>query len=469
MEKSSLIAIYRSLDKKEVRELGKWLDSPFHNQRQDVRDLHAYLLKGEHLSNDSFLTKERVWRKLFPEERFDDAKMRQVLHFSLKTVEEWMAYMHWTENTIAQRFSLVKQYRKRNLDRPLQKSLKQIEKLQASSLQKDDSFFRYEYRLQQEKYALQTVGDSIKDVDLQIVATSLDQAYLIEKLRLSCLMLFHQKVYKVSYQVELLDSVVAYVEQYELTKIHSLAIYYYVLKCLQEDSEDESRYFEKLRQTVQKNGDVLPWKDAHDIYLMIINLCISKINRNQKAYGREAFEWYKMGFERDVILENNQLTRYTYLNVVSAALNLQEFEWASKFIEDYFMLLDDEVREDTYLYAKARYFYLTNNYEETMSTLVQIDIKHPVYNLLGKTMLMKIYYELGELDALESLLESMNAYIRRKDLSDQHQQNFGSIVKFTRQLSRLEPFNKKKRKALLEEVKATSPLSEKSWLVEQLG
>ncbi|MDP5139755.1 MAG: hypothetical protein NWP83_04710, partial [Spirosomaceae bacterium] len=63
----------------------------------------------------------------------------------------------------------------------------------------------------------------------------------------------------------------------------------------------------------------------------------------------------------------------------------------------------------------------------------------------------------------------MNAYIRRKDLSDQHQQNFGSIVKFTRQLSRLEPFNKKKRKALLEEVKATSPLSEKSWLVEQLG
>ena len=335
-------------------------------------------------------------------------------------------------------------------------------------MQKDESFFRNEYRLQQEKYALQTVGESIKDVDLQILATSLDQAYLIEKLRLSCLMLFHQKVYKVSYQVEMLDPVIQYVERYDLTKIHSLAIYYFVMKCLREEGENESSYFEKLRQTVQKNGDVLPWKDAHDIYLMICNLCISKFNRNQKAYGREAFEWYKMGFERDVILENNQLTRYTYLNVISIALNLKEFEWAARFIEDYFQLLDDEVREDTYLYAKARYFYLTDNYKETMSTLVQIDIKHPVYNLLGKTMLMKIYYELGEFDSLESLLESMSAYIRRKDLSDQHQQNFGSIVKFTRQLSRLEPFNKKKRNLLLEEVKSTSPLSEKTWLVEQL-
>ena len=121
MEKSSLIAIYRSLDKKEARELGKWIDSPVHNQRQDVKDLHNYLTGSNRLDRPAALEKERVWRKLFPKERFDDAKMRQVLHFLLKVVEEWMAYAHWKENSVAQRFSLAKQYRKRNLDRPYKK------------------------------------------------------------------------------------------------------------------------------------------------------------------------------------------------------------------------------------------------------------------------------------------------------------------------------------------------------------
>ena len=45
MEKSLLILILRSCTKKEFRELRKWLDSPMHNQRQDVVNLFNYLLE----------------------------------------------------------------------------------------------------------------------------------------------------------------------------------------------------------------------------------------------------------------------------------------------------------------------------------------------------------------------------------------------------------------------------------------
>lgn len=472
MEKSALIAIYRSLDKSELRELGKWLDSPTHNQRQDVRDLHHYLLGNGRLHKDSALEKERVWRKLFGKTPYDDAKMRQVVHFALRATEEWLSYRQWQEDQVAGKLALAKQFRRRNLDRLLAKSLRKIEQLQDSALQKDESFFRNEYLLQQEKYALEASGERIQNIDLQTVATALDQTYLIEKLRLCCYMLFHQRVYKKSYEIELLEPVIANVENNQLTRIPSLSIYYYVIKCLvEEESSDEaeSEYFGRLRQVVRTHGDVLPRKDAHDIYLMLINLCISKINQGKKAYGREAFEWYRIGLDRGFIFENNLISRYTYLNVVSAALNLQEFDWAAGFIEEYAAFLDEDIREDTYLYAKARYFYLTNNYDATMSTLVKIDIKHPVYNLLGKTMLMKIYYELGEYDALDSLLDSMSVYIRRKDLAEAHRVNFGNVVKFTRRLSRLDPYNQPKKTSLRDKIAGASPLSEKAWLLDQLS
>ena len=55
MENSQLIFILKTFDKKEIREIRKWIQSPAHNQREDVTDLYEYLTDGERLFNDSQL------------------------------------------------------------------------------------------------------------------------------------------------------------------------------------------------------------------------------------------------------------------------------------------------------------------------------------------------------------------------------------------------------------------------------
>ncbi len=469
MEKSELITIYRSLDKKEMRDLGKWLASPAHNMRQDVQEMHHYLSTADHLHKTASLDKTRVWRKLFPKERYEDAKMRQIIHFTQKAVEEWLIYPDWEQEPLKKQLALAKQYRERNLDRSLQKTLKRAERLQEEAKEKGEEYFRNEYLLQQEKYALQAIGEGIHDVNLQVVATALDQTYLIEKLRLCCHMLFHQKAYKVQYQINFLSEAIHFVEQHQLSRFPGLGIYYYVIKCLQvPDGEVQSDFFEKLRQTVRDNGQLLPWKDQHDIYLMIINICVPYVNTGHEWYTRQAFEWYRMGFEKEVLLENNIMTRYTYLNVVSVALVTKEFDYAASFIAQYRPFLDPEQADDTYNYAQARYLYAIGDYSQAMHLLAQATIKHPVYNLLGKTLLLKMYYEQDSLDALDSLLDSMSTYIRRKDLTDAQQRNFDHVVKFTRRMSRLEPFDREKKRTLVQEIEQANPLSEKKWMLEQL-
>ena len=72
MKKSQVIDIIRTLDKSEVREFRKWLLSPVHNQREDVVQLFEYLMASNHLNEDKFLEKERIYRKIFGNEAYNE-------------------------------------------------------------------------------------------------------------------------------------------------------------------------------------------------------------------------------------------------------------------------------------------------------------------------------------------------------------------------------------------------------------
>ena len=90
MENSQLIAVLKTFSAKEIRDFKRWLASPFHNQRKDVIQLFNYLIKNDHLNDKKYLAKEKIFKKIFPKEPYDDAKMRQTMHFLLKQVEDYI-------------------------------------------------------------------------------------------------------------------------------------------------------------------------------------------------------------------------------------------------------------------------------------------------------------------------------------------------------------------------------------------
>lgn len=470
MEKSAIVTIYRSLDKSEQRELGKWLNSPAHNQRQDVVDLHQYLLAGTHLSSERALRKERIWRKLFGKQAYDDARMRQTIHFTTKATEEWLAYREWLTDNVKKRLALAGQFRRRKLHKPLEKALKQVEKQQNASPYRDEHFFRNEYLLQLEHYTNRGKRQRTqKDVKLQAVADALDKAYLIEKLRLCCNMLFHQRVSKTPYDIALLDEIVEHVQQTDLATTPALAIYYYVIQTIRTDNDAvQEDFFFKLRSVIRTHGQLLPVHEQQEVYLMAINLCIPKLNAGIQFYLREAFEWWKLGFENEVLIENNHLSRNSFLNAAFIALNLGELEWTEDFINNYQQYLSKEHRDQAAGFARARLYYTKRDYTATMRLLAQMDFKDHLHNLISKYILLKIYYEEEEFDALESLLDSLAAYLRRREIVENQKINGQNIIRLTRGLLRLNNYDKDKKRVFREEIENTRPLTERKWFLKMI-
>lgn len=469
VEKNPLISVYRAMDTSDYRRLGKWLDSPAHNSREDVRLLHAYLTRGkDRLNKTSALSKVRIWKHLFPAESFDDARLRQTFHWALKATEVFLAFENWQSDPLASQLALIDELRKRNVASVAIKSLNKAERIHREIPVRNEKYYRDQYALELARDEIRSYYKLMEAPRFQEIADTLDHTYFIEKLKASGNMLFHQRVYQTEFNLKMIDEVIAEVEKLDLTAFPVLAIHYYGYRGLTED-DTSGEVIALLRAAVSDHGSLLDRTDLRYVILMAINLCIANMTHGLETYVRESFEWYKLGFSREVIATNGLLTRATYLNVVNIALKLEEFEWVRKFIDEQSYQLEEEDRENTERFARARVAYEESDYDDSMQKLVQVDFKHPVYNLLAKTQLLKIYYELDEYDAMESQLDSMTTYIRRKEIAQVRKDNFSNIVRYVRQLSRVSPGDREKLAQLKERVTAATPLTEKKWLLEQIS
>ncbi|MCC6724579.1 MAG: hypothetical protein IT258_08710 [Saprospiraceae bacterium] len=467
MEKSHLIHILRVLDKKEVKELRKWVSSPAHNLRQDVVDLFEYLVAGQHLHSENHLEKERAFQAIYPKKTFNDAEMRQVMHFLLKAVENFLVYNELLKDEVRTQTMLAKVYRKRQLPKQFQKAIETGREIQQTQPYRNHQYFENEYFLQFEQYTYLSGLGRNTPLNLQEVSDANDVAFLANKLQLSCIMLSHQAVFKTTYRLQMLDELLTYLESHQhLMKIAAIAIYYHQFKAMKNPS-DESHYG-LLKREIFDNGHLFPNEEMRVIYLLTINYCIGRINAGASNFVRESFDLYKQGLEKKIFLENGVLSRFTFNNAVTSGLNLKEFDWVENFIKNYSSHLDEKYQESFVHFNLARLFFEKKSYDKAMKLFAQSDYDDFLMTLNARTMLLKMYYELDEFNALDSLLGSMNTYLQRKKVMGYHKDNYKNIIQYTKKLLKLTHYDKTQIQKLKQEIETTNPLTERKWLLAQL-
>lgn len=466
---SHLVAILRTFSKKETRDLRKWLSSPAHNQRDDVVALFEYLMGGERLWQEKFLRKERIYPKLFPKTDYDDAKIRQSMHFLLKAVEEFLIHQELRGDEVRSRMALSSVYRKRKLEKAFQRTVRSLEDLQGKAPFRDEQFWRNQYLIELEKYTFNDGKKRTTEINLQEVSDALDITFLADKLRQTCLMLAHQAVYKTRYNIGLLEETLQYVEGNSLLRYPVITIYYHIYKMnTEKEKEDSIQHFQDLRNAIKEYGHLFSHAERRDIYLLAINYCVGQINRGQATMRQELFGLYRGGTEDKTLIENGELTRFTFRNIVNLGTALQELDWIQNFVEEYQQYLSPVYRESFVRFAKAKLHYARREYRPAMHIIATTDFDDILTNLHSKLMLITMYYEEEEIDALESLLDSMRAYIRRKQVKGTYEAVYTNVITYTKKLVKVNPFDKSQVEKLRREVSVAKPLPDKQWFIEKI-
>lgn len=468
MKKSRLTNIFKALTKKEIRDLRKWLHSPAHNQREDTVLLFEYLVAEDNLQQEDLLDKSKVFLHLFPQhEQYDDAKIRQVMYFLLKSTEEFLIYEEFKKDEIKQKILLVRTFGEKRLDKFFRKEIDSTTQKQEKLQLRNRRFFQNKYELQYENYDYLSKAKRSSDYDLKEFSDALDIYYICAKLQQGCVMASHQRVVKREYDKGLLEDVLLYIQRKELMTIPIIGAYFYGYKSIAEQQNEEN--YSKLKNILFQNEELFSKDELCELYLIAINSCIGKINKGEMSYLRETFELYRRGFENKSLLLENRITVFTFNNVVLIALRIEEFVWAENFIENYSQYLKSDSKESTVLYCEARLAFAKGDFDQAMSLFIQVEHTDVLLNLTAKTFLLKMYYEQSEFKVLDSLLDSMRTYVRRKKVVGYHKENYQNIIKYTKKLVRINPFSKTDKAKLKTEVEKINPLTERTWILEQLS
>ena len=463
MESVKFFQLLSDFSQQELKNWHKFMHSPFFQQNAKVVLLSDFLL--DQLRKQQPLLKETAFQLVYPNQIYDDQKMRLLISYAFRATEQYLAITNWMGSKDKVAVHLVDAYKERVDTHKFEKLLHKINKKREQQPIQNADYLWNSFEIQKEQYDFLSKKQPTGDVQLQPMSDQLDQAYAAHRLKTACLQITHEQVYKTKYDLGLLVPVLELVQTKKWLTIPAIGVYYYCYLML--TKPQKIAHFQLFKKELLAKDQFFPTAEIRDLYLLAINYCVKKINEGLVDFYREALDLYQQGLAKKWLLENNVLFRFTYHNIVKAGLKTANFEWTAQFILDYKNNLARSYRASSYAYNQALLAYHQGQKEVAMQLLQRGNRKDVLLSISAKILLVKIYYEEALWELLIAHLKAMENYIRRKSMIGYHKLNSLNVIRYTHKLLDLGALNKGERAKLAAEIAEETNLPEKEWFLVQ--
>ena len=303
------------------------------------------------------------------------------------------------------------------------------------------------------------------DEALQLASDNLDLFFLSSKLKYSCEMLDRRRILSSDYHTRMLGEILSYIEGKPYEQIPSIYIYYLILLTLTKENVDEP--FDRLKGMLDRHALHFNIEELKRIYLHAINFCIQRIRMGERKYIGECLNLYIQGIEQKVMLENGYISPWTFKNIIKLALQIKGFDWTENFILNNQTNLATEFRNDVLHYNLADLYLHKQDYSSAQQSLIRVGYSDIHMLLDSKIMLLRIYYETDEEEALLALIASFNILLKRnKHISNNVRLTYQNFLQILHGLV-------KKDKKLIPELRTkmndTQLLTSRSWLMQKIN
>ena len=467
MEASALFQLWSSLRLPERRQLRAFLRSGWSRPRREALDLCDILLGASDAALRS-MDKSVLFARLFPGETYDNLRLNHAFSYLSGQIEQFLGYREIDQEPLWRELFICRALRRRGLSRAFEYRLAQLEAGCRNHLRRNADWHLLRYQIGQEKMAHHFLNEREAAADLSNVTDALTRFFVLEHIRWSATALSLQSLYGGPAQPLPLSAAVMQeadamiVEQAPAVEIIRRAY------LAQFDIEDEDN-FKRLKTLITVHLNQFSPAEGRDLYMAGINFCLRRHNRGERpAYTLEALALYRDALERGLLFENGILPKYTYNNIARLSCLAGERSFAGAFIESYHQFLPLAERENLHRFNLAIFHYLGAAYDRIPALLQTFEFKDTYTNIHARQMLVKSYFELGEWQALTSLLDSTYTYLRRKKEIGYHRETILNFIKFTRKLIKSGSGSERRKHALIARVQAEKYVAEREWLVQKL-
>ena len=480
MNEIRLIEILKTFSIEEIKSLKKFLNSPFIKSRRNLNDILEYIIQYHPLYDSPKINKQSAFKKLFPEENFNDKKIQNLLFDLTKAVEDFLIHNILEEDEEECMILLSKAFYKRKLSDYSMKTLKQIEKkLEPNfSPQKDYvSKFRrltnikISYHIDENDFA-NLLEEKRKYFEAASVQFIIDYAEMLQ-VKNSAITTHGKNLSNVfikslfeSFNIEKLINVLGN-SDYAYAPL--IEVYFYKLKTIEEPEKTE--YFFKLKESLLKILPIMDREEKHNLFNYLATYCSVRVNKKDSKFIKEGLEVYKSMLENNAysISDNENMQILTYRNIYLYCYNIEETVWFREFIEKFTDKLNSEHRDDM---RNLAYAYLNIINKEFETALVYVSkINHEFFLLKTdvKNLLLFLYYELDYVDQAYSLVDSYKHFLTNtKEISDTHKELFNNFLKNYFDLLKIKSGQSKEDPSFcIKKIEKETKIVSKNWLLSK--
>ena len=456
------------LDAPGKRRLMRFLESPYFTQSTLMHRLCGLLLDALETSPEGF-DRKTVWETLFPDKPFDDVNFRKHCSDLLKLLEQFMVCENMRIHPEKRATELMEYVEEHNIHPLNNSAVRQARRALEKHKYRTPSYFYQAYLIERIYYKMQhyDVKLSVR-ANLEEISGNLDFFYWLEKLRFNNAVLSQRKTGNQVYDLHFIDEIVDFLKAFPLEELPELALHYYTFLSLSD--EENTEHYRSFRSILRAQIDHMPQEEAIEFYDSAMHFCVGRINKGDRDFLEEYFELLDEGMSKGVFISSSELAPWRYNNAVGAALGLGKIEWAEKFIRKNKEYLPIKTRENTFAFNLARVFRFQGKFREVLELLRDLEYEDIGYNLLSKRMVVMTYYDLDELDALESFIESFRVFLNRhKEIPPSRRKSYLKWLKYVKRLMTLLPGNQTSKEALKSEIlQNKADIGNYEWLMEKL-
>jgi len=441
----------------------KFLQSPYFNKKELLTNLVSYLVECHRMVQEP---DKMVFWKLNQDSDFDDAYFRRLCNEAIELLEDFLAIEQLRSNKYLRSHLLLEGIDAYQITALSKGTIRKAQQIKQDRINTTNLLF--DFLIERDiRQIEQADSKRYEKSSLDILSNKLDSYYIIEKLRIYSLVYWQKSFLKEEYKIHLIDQILEFLKGDPFPDNYIINLYYHNLLMLV-DPENEEYFHEYKKLLLNYAVEFLP-NEAFRLIYNAINYSIRKLNQGQRIFRREIWELYKFALESNILIDSKNFDHWDYRNIVTAALQESEYNWTRDFIEKYKEYLEPDQKENAYHFNLALLNFYEKKYDKVVDLLNTVEYSDLTYNLNAKVLLIATYYELDEIDALESSLSSFKTYIYRKDIvSEDRRKLYNNYVSFLQKILQNQGSPAKLIK-LREDVEQVKNIASKPWLLEKIN
>ena len=417
MLNSSLTEFLKLFTKEEMKSFADYVDSPFFNKKSSITKFFKSITVFYPDFNDESLGREILWKSLYPAKPYNYGVMKNLIHDLTKLAEDFASQSRIKKNHSLHRSELLKFLCSKDNPKLISKYSERITK-EKKDILTNNLFDEFEIEKTKAQIFYSLLSDRQKaepQKEFDFATELLLVSFLSELFEHYSMINEVNKIHKVSIETPLLNEALELVENYDkFLKHEKISAYYYLLMS---EKENKSEFFTKAMKTLT---DMSNDSDPRFLYYLWVNLANNlafRFHEGDMSAQRELFELNKLIIEKGICHPEgkNKIYAVNFNTIYNIAATLKEYEWAFEFVNQHYVLLEEDIREDMRNRCLADLSFRSNNFEATINHLGNIKkIPDPHMKIYVKMLTVMSYYELGYLESSISALDAFKHLLKNE-------------------------------------------------------